>query len=138
MIKICEDNNIAYTRDVITIWQDCGRILPYQKRSEQERRFVFDNCCNSDLLSLLHGKLYRCPFSANGTNLKAIPYDKNEIVDLYDEKIPLNELKIKIKELTFDKKYLTACDYCNGRDYKTTAIDAALQTSKVLTYSDFK
>jgi hypothetical protein len=138
LIKLCEDNNIAYTRDVITVWQDCGRILPYQKRSEQEQKRVFDNCCNSDLLSLLHGKLYRCPFSANGTNLKAIPNDKEEIVDLYNDEIPLNELKVKIKELTFDKKYLTACNYCNGRDYKTPAIDAAMQAEKILTFSDIK
>ena len=27
---------------------------------------------------MLHGKLYRCPFSANGTNLKAFPYDKTD------------------------------------------------------------
>ena len=138
LIKLCEDNNIAYTRDVITVWQDCGRILPYQKRSEQEQKRVFDNCCNSDLLSLLHGKLYRCPFSANGTNLKGIPNDKEEIVDLYNDEIPLNELKVKIKELTFDKKYLTACNYCNGRDYKTPAIDAAMQAEKILTFSDIK
>ena len=136
VIKICNSNKIAYSRDVITVWQDCGRILPFQKRTEEERRRVFDNCCNSDLLSLLHGKLYRCPFSANGTNLKAIPYDKNEIVDLYDEKIHLNVLKIKIKELTYDKKYLTACNFCNGRDYKTPAIDAAIQATKVLQYPD--
>ena len=82
----------------------------------------------------MHGKLYRCPFSANGTNLKAIPYDSNDIVNLYDDKIPLDVLKVKIKELTYDKKYLTACNFCNGRDYKTPAIDAAIQATKVLPY----
>jgi len=138
VIKICDNNNIKWHRKVVTVWQDCGRILPYQKRSEEEKRFVFDNCCNSDLLSLLHGKLYRCPFSANGTVLKAIPHDKNEIVDLYDETIPLDELKVKIKELTYDKKYLTACSYCNGRDYKTPTINAGVQATKVLTYSKFQ
>jgi len=135
LIKICKDNNIAYSNRVITVWSDCGRILPFQKRTEEERRRVFDNCCNSDLLSLLHGKLYRCPFSANATNLKAIPHDKNEIVDLSDEKIPLNVLKVKIKELTYDKKYLTACNFCNGRDYKTPAVDAAVQALKPLPYT---
>ena len=45
-----------------------------------------------------------------------------------------NNAKVKIKELTYDKKYLTACNFCNGRDYKTPAIDAAIQATKVLPY----
>jgi len=134
IIKLCDDNNIKYSIRNVTVWQDCGRILPYQKRSEEERVRVFNNCCNSDLLSLLHGKLYRCPFSANATNLKAIPHDANEIVDLGDEKIPFNILKDQIKKLTYDKKYLTACNFCNGRDYKTPAIDAAVQALKTFSY----
>ena len=83
----------------------------------------------------MHGKLYRCPFSANATNLKAIPYEKTDIVDLSDEKISLKDLRVKIKQLTYDKKSLMACNFCNGRDYKTPAIDAALQTIKPLPYA---
>jgi len=138
LIKICDENNIKWHRKVVTVWQDCGRILPDQRRTEEEKKRVFNNCCNSDLLSLLHGKLYRCPFSANGSVLKAIPYDESEVVDLFDETIPLDKLKIKIKELNFDKKYLTACNFCNGRDYKTPAIDAALQATEVLTYQKYQ
>ena len=70
-----------------------------EKRTEKELHRVFNNCCNSDILSLLHGKLYRCPFSANATNLKAIPHDATDIVNLIDETIPLDELKIKMKKL---------------------------------------
>ena len=136
LIKVLKVNNIAYTSYTITRWQDCGRILPFQKRTEEEKRRVFNFCCNSDLLSLLHGKLYRCPFSANATNLKAIPNDKTDIVDLSDEKISLADLKLKIKELAYDKKYLTACNFCNGRDYKTPSIDAAIQTNKPLPYAE--
>ena len=78
----------------------------------------------------MHGKLYRCPFSANATNLKAIPNEETDIVDLFDENIPLDKLKIKIKELTYDKKSLMACNYCNGRDYQTPKIKAALQAPR--------
>ena len=52
-----------------------------------------------------------------------------------DETIPLNILKDKIKELTYDKKYLTACHFCNGRDYKTPAVDAAVQALKPFSYT---
>ena len=55
---------------------------------------------------------------------------------LSDEKISLADLKLKIKELAYDKKYLTACNFCNGRDYKTPSIDAAIQTIKPLPYAE--
>ena len=57
----------------MTTWQDSGRILPFQKRTREENKRVFADCCNRDTLSVLHGKLYRCPFSANAHNLKAVP-----------------------------------------------------------------
>jgi len=134
VIKVLKEHDILYTSQVFNAWSDCGRILPFQKRTEKELHRVFNNCCNSDILSLLHGKLYRCPFSANATNLKAIPHDATDIVNLIDETIPLDELKIKMKKLVYDKKSLTACNYCNGRDYTTPIIDAAIQTNKVLPY----
>ena len=106
------------------MYDTCGNVPPYGLYR------VFNNCCNSDILSLLHGKLYRCPFSANATNLNAIPHDKTDIVDLFDENIPIEELKVKIKELTYDKKSLMACNYCNGRDYDSVNIPSAVQTRK--------
>lgn len=134
IVKVLEDSGVLYSTYLTTEWQDCGRVLPYQKRTEDEKKYLFNNCCNSDLLSLLHGKLYRCPFSANGVNINAIPDDKKDVVDLTDEAISIKELKEKIKYLTFDKKYLTACSYCNGRDYRTEPITAAIQTKKPLEY----
>ena len=130
MIEVLKKENIKYSEAIVNNWQDCGRITPFQKRTEEELHRVFNNCCNSDILSLLHGKLYRCPFSANASNLKAIPQDKTDVVDLFDESTPLKELKLKIKELTYDKKSLTACNYCNGRDYQTPKIDAAIQAPR--------
>ena len=130
LIKVLETKKIKYSVALINTWTDCGRITSFQKRSEEELHRVFNNCCNSDILSLLHGKLYRCPFSANATNLKAIPNEETDIVDLFDENIPLDKLKIKIKELTYDKKSLMACNYCNGRDYQTPKIKAALQAPR--------
>ena len=131
-IKVLETKKIKYSVALVNNWQDCGRITKFQKRSKEELYRVFNNCCNSDLLSLLHGKLYRCPFSANAVNLNAIPHEKTDVVDLFDENIPIEELKIKIKELTYDKKSLMACNYCNGRDYQTARIDAAIQAPKPL------
>ena len=65
-------------------------------------------CCQSEFVSLLHGKLYRCPFSANGVNLKAIPRNDSDEVNLKNDNLSINELREQIKKLCYDKKYLTA------------------------------
>ena len=36
IIKVLEENNILYTTNLISTWQDCGRILQFQKRTEEE------------------------------------------------------------------------------------------------------
>ena len=79
---------------------------------------------------MLHGKLYRCPFSANAHNLRAVPDNKSDVVDLCDEKISFSDLKEQIRKLAYHKDYLTACLYCNGRDYTSKIIPAAEQTRK--------
>ena len=134
IIKVCEENNISHSRSITTVWQDCGEILPFQKREEEEKKKKFIDCCNSDTLSLLKGKLYRCPFSANAENLKAIPLNKDDQVDLSDTEISNEDLKIKIKNVVYEKDYITACNFCNGRDYTVKKIKAAVQTKKPLPY----
>tara|TARA_B110000211_G_C13987897_1_gene512587 strand:- start:456 stop:1169 length:714 start_codon:yes stop_codon:yes gene_type:complete len=134
IIKVCEENNIKYSESVTTVWQDCGEILPFQKRTEEEKKRKFIDCCNSDTLSLLKGKLYRCPFSANAENLNAVPKNKEDQVDLSDPKVTTADLKVKIKNVVYDKEYISACDFCNGRDYTVKKIKAAVQTKKPLPY----
>jgi len=83
---------------------------------------------------LLHGKLYRCPFSANGVNLDAIPQNKEDEVDLLNDQLSVSETRNQIKKLCYEKKYLTACYFCNGRDYNSVDIDSAIQMKKPLDY----
>ena len=82
----------------------------------------------------MNGKLYRCPFSANATNLKSIPIDESDYVDLSDDNKNLETIKNEIRNLYKNKKYLTACSYCNGRDYSSTIIPSALQAKKPMEY----
>ena len=50
-------------------------------RTENELKDIFLNCCVGDILSILNGKMYRCPFSANAHNINAIPYAKEDVID---------------------------------------------------------
>ena len=108
--------------------------MPHSKKDDEEIKHLFNNCCNSDLVSLLHGKLYRCPFSANGVNLNAIPKNNSDEVDLLDDSLSIKETREQIKKLCYEKEYLTACYYCNGRDYSSTNIQSAQQTKKPLEF----
>lgn len=134
--SVLDQNSVSYIAKVPT-WTDSGRILPFQERSNTELKWLFQNCCNNDVLSLLHGRLYRCPFSAHATNLEAIPDDKRDWVDIR----ACHELEVirnQINSLYHHKDYLTACSYCNGRDYTTPIIEAAIQTKRPLPVPEIK
>ena len=79
--------------------KNCGHHIPVEASSIGLNYILekFNNCCMTDKSTILNGKLYRCPFSANGTNLTLIPEEESDVVDLYDESIPLEFLKTKIK-----------------------------------------
>ncbi|RFU86631.1 4Fe-4S cluster-binding domain-containing protein [Streptomyces triticagri] len=114
----------------IPVWTDSGRIK-FVERSASELDDMFHNCSVNDILTLLNGKLYRCPFSANGTNLGAIPETSADVVDLTgDLKGP--ELREQLRGLYNRSGHLTACGFCNGRDYRTPRVEAAIQTRRPL------
>ncbi len=135
LVEVLEKENINYCSFKCTTWLDCGKILPYTNKNEKALEHQFKNCCTSDLISLLHGKLYRCPFAANAVNLKAIPQNSSDEVNLVNDNLSIDELREQIKKLCYDKKYLTACSYCNGRDYSVASIPSAIQTKKTLQYT---
>ena len=58
------------------------------------------------IMTLLNGKLYRCPFSANTMNLNAIPIKDNEYIDL-EKTQTSSELKKEIIDLYHKPEYLT-------------------------------
>lgn len=127
---VLDENGIPYIAYEVDFWQDCAKVY-YRERTHEELKKVFGDCCVNDSLTLLHGKLYACPFSAHVTNLKAIPpeyYDDD--VDLID--LSNDELKTKIRAMHSADRYLNACSYCAGRDYSVGRIEAALQTKAPL------
>ena len=136
-VEMAKRENINYEHSLVSTWDDAGRIMPYIQRSEKDLKKLFSDCCQQDLISLLHGKLYRCPFSANAANLKAIPQNKKDEVNLLDENLSILELREQVMNLVYEKEYLTACSYCKGRTYYSNKIKSANQTKKPLEYKEF-
>ena len=131
LVKVLEEKNILHNASRVTEWQDVGKIIK-SNRSEKLNKEIFGNCCINRGLTLLHGKLYLCPFSANATNLRAIKYADDEIINikLYNKK----QLKEKIHKLYFETDFLEACKSCNGRDHNVKRVEAALQASEPIKY----
>jgi len=133
LLERLKENGIQYVVNPVGKWTDSGKIK-YQEKTEDELRQMFADCCVNNTMTLLNGKLFRCPFSAHATNLGAIPVFGGEIVDLNEGINNPNALKKNILELYNDKKYLRACFYCNGRDFTTAKIPPAIQAKEPLEY----
>ncbi|MET7608636.1 radical SAM protein [Streptomyces avermitilis] len=111
-------------------WTDSGRIGAIERsRAELER--TFRDCCVNDLVTLLNGQLYLCPFSANAMNLGAVPDAPRDVIDLRTDQ-PVAELRARIAALYGREEPLTACSFCRGRDHTTPTIEAALQVRRPL------
>ena len=131
--KKLEENNIHYLTERVTRWQDCAKIEKFDRPIELTKK-IFGDCCVSETLTVLHGKLFLCPFSAHAENLHAIPKYPSDSIDITkfeDKKV----LKDKIRKFYFDKEYLEACKSCNGRDHNVAAVDAAIQTKNPIQYT---
>ena len=117
----------------VTKWQDCAIIESFDRPLEQTKQ-IFGNCCVNEVLTLLHGKLYLCPFAAHAENLNAIPKAQNDSIDLLTSDDDHESLRKKIRNLAFEREYLEACKSCNGRDHNVASVEAAVQTKEPLSY----
>jgi organic radical activating enzyme len=110
-------NKFAFIRTPPENWIDCSTIR-HHKRDVAALKEVFKQCCVKYVYTLLNGKLYRCPFIANAANLKAIPDNPSNYVDLENKE---SNIKNKIKKLVNVRTFFPACDFCDGRPYDPTS-----------------
>jgi len=129
-------NNIAYYAEKAKGWTDCAGIKKHS-RTKDDQRALFRNCCAKNTTTLLDGKLYRCPFSANADKLHAIPVFQGDYVDILQysrSKGDAGSVKNALRTLLFEKDYLETCDYCNGRSFDDAEITPAVQVKDPLEY----
>ena len=123
----CKSLNINCIHELVTEWEDVGRILD-RGRTREQNKVVFGNCCVNDTLTLLHGLLYACPFSAHTDNLGVL---KDADVDRIDV-LASKDLKKAIRNIYQEKDVLIACNLCNGRDHVVAKVPAGVQTKQPL------
>ena len=143
LINKLEQYNLTYVRTPPENWIDCSSIR-HHKRKVSDLEEVFRQCCVKYVYTLLDSKLYRCPFIANADNLKAIPDNPANYVDLSSNSPDIGK---KIKRLVDNRKFFPACDFCDGRPYDPSSklgydgkgmITPAKQTPKPLDYKVYE
>ena len=143
MIEKLTKYNITFDLRPAEDWIDCSSIK-HHKRTVSELEEVFKQCCVKYIYTLLHGKIYRCPFIANAANLNAIPDNPANYVNLLSNK---NNIKQQIRRLVKVAKFFPACDFCDGRPYDPSnklgydgkgIIPAGEQVSSPLPYKTYK
>lgn len=130
IVTIFDKNGIKYQllKKDGTEWMDYGN-LEDRGRSEKELEEQFSRC-RIDCRSLFNGKIFYCPRSGHGMDLNMIPHTKEDYVDLMDNNISNKELRHKIFELMFEKKYIEACNHCNKGTNNCKVIPAGEQLSR--------
>jgi len=123
MRRLFDEHGIAYDAQRIEAWQDCSGI-GLRERTPEELEAVYGGCCAHNNLTLLHGRLYVCPFSANASNLGVIPAFPAEILPL---EVRSEEIREWVLAALRHTRYLSACHYCAGRDLSDFNIPAAVQ-----------
>jgi len=136
LVRVLDETGINYTTHSPHTWTDSAKI-EYREKSEKQLKDMFERCCVNDVLTLLHGKLYRCPFSANAMNLNAIPQVSDDFIDLAVEDLDLDRTRAQVRYLYTGRSYISACSFCNGRDYTVATVEPGVQTKTHLPYQAF-
>lgn len=130
--RLFDDNRIAYFSRPADGWTDCSTIGKHG-RSSADQKIVYRDCCAKNLFTLLGGKLFRCPFSANADRLSAVPDFPADYVDLFQPSAG-QDMKGRLRKFVFSTASLGTCDYCSGRSLSDAQIEPAIQTKAPLPY----
>lgn len=133
LIKVLSDNDLSFLVQKAQGWTDCSKLQKHERNSSQQKD-IFRKCCSKNTFTISDGKLFRCPFSANASRLKATPDFQADFINFVQES---EDLKGKIKAFLLEKEFLETCDYCNGRSFGDPEIPPAIQINKPLEYRKY-
>ncbi|MCX6727092.1 MAG: radical SAM protein [Candidatus Shapirobacteria bacterium] len=134
--KVLKENKIAFYIQKTHDWTDCS-VINKHNRTITENDSLFIKCCSKNTYTLLKGKLYRCPFSANADNLRAVPNFVGDYVDIRSRGVTVKKMKKIMRHFLLDLPFLSACDYCNGRSFDDPEIIPAVQQFDTRDYVEY-
>lgn len=115
-------------------WRDIGRIIDGGSRTQEDIESMYCNC-NLTAVNMMEDALCKCDFIAAATDLRAVPFDKKNTINLTGTNLSRKEIKSYINSA----KPYPACAYCLGDGmYNTVRIPVAEQIDSVLEYTQYK
>lgn len=132
-----DQQGIRYFIRKYDAWKQYGA-MKNRNYSEQEVQKVFASCTSRNCYTLKGSKLFRCPRSAHATALNMIPDYPGDYIDVLNELISNEKLKMEIKKFLSSNHYLEACRYCINIGEEITEVQAAIQTDKPFEYLEVK
>lgn len=133
-IDFCEEKGISYIISRMDEWHDLGK-LEKRNYEEAEIREIYKTCECNDLATLLHGKLYNCPYAAHAVNLGALSEEEEKEDYISFESDGDICSREQLYKFLFERPYLKACEYCSGRNFKLGKIVLPHEQAKApLTY----
>ncbi|SHO48785.1 radical SAM protein [Anaerocolumna xylanovorans] len=124
--QVLLDNGVRYVVKKYENWTNLGGIKKRMYSAETLQK-NYELCFWKKNYTMLRGKIHNCPRSAHGQNLCAFEAHGEEYVDFNDGTVSHEDLRIQMLKLIECKKYLTACEYCDGGDWNRESIPAAIQ-----------
>ena len=125
---------IRYFVDNAGGWTDCAKIEKHNRPAD-DLKALFTECCAKNTFTLSDDKFFRCPFSANLERLGQIPVNSADRIDLalalksgWDTSFIKKQLRAFINNM----KFMSVCDYCNGRSFDAPEIEPARQIRQFL------
>ena len=132
LVNVLKEHKIKFFERIYDNWQDAGD-LKFRDYSKEHMETIFSQCFERNCITFFKGVLHRCPRSAHAMNLGAMPIIKEDFVDLLNSDTHNSELLKDIEKL-LKKKYIEACNYCNGLNNHMQNIPPAIQTNTPLMY----
>jgi len=126
LLSLLDEMGVKNRLNVHWAWADLGDFSP-RLRSEEQLAALFKKCNFNTCSELLDGELHRCPRSSHGMNAGVVPRYNGDYVNVLEGTLSTAELKKRIRELIKDKKFIRACDYCNGNTSASLVIEPAQQ-----------
>lgn len=136
LVNVLKEHKIKFFERVYDNWQDAGD-LKFRDYSKEHMEAIFSHCFERNCITFFKNELHRCPRSAHAMNLGAMPIIKEDFVDLSNLDIYDSEL-LKDVEKLLKKKYIEACNYCNGLNNHMQNIQPAIQIKTPLEYKQIE
>jgi len=127
LLKHFKENDIHFTYSKSQKWISHGE-KKFIERDLYMKRELFDLCTSKSCNTMINGKFYICPISANGMELGIFPEKENDFVDI--RKLSKGETIKSLKQL-FAQKYISACDFCEGNTFLAKTIEPAEQIGSI-------